>query len=47
MQKFLGFMFDQTDRFLVFLFEQVVGFFAWLRACVIVLSPIAAGIMVL
>ena len=43
-QRYLGFMFDQTDRFSVFLFEQVVGFFAWLRLTVIVLCPITAGI---
>ena len=43
-QRCLGFMFDQTDRFSVFLFEQVVGFFAWLRLGVIVFCPIAACI---
>ena len=43
-QRYLGFMFDQTDRFSVFLFEQVVGFFAWLRLGVIVFCPIAACI---
>jgi hypothetical protein len=44
MQRCLGFMFDQTDRFSVFLFEQVVGFFAWLRLVVIVFCPITTGI---
>ena len=32
------------NKFLSFLFDQVMGFFAWLRLAVIALCPIAAGI---
>jgi len=32
------------ERFSVFLIEQAVSFFAWLRLTVIVLCPLAAGI---
>ena len=32
------------NKFLSFLFDQVMGFFAWLRLAVIALCPIAAAI---